>query len=175
MVDLRASPRLFAGGETLVAPIGIPDTVLDRVRPDVAANDPQWWLSSFPWPGPESHKYTRGHALIAGGAVMTGAARLAARAAARLGGGLVTVAAPEAAFPIYAAALTGVIVQPVDDIGQQESQFLRRNAEPDSLDPANPTARLGLSSVNGERRDRCTSDGRGHRPHALDPPATGGG
>ena len=37
----------------------------------------------FPWPGPESHKYTRGHALVAGGAVMTGAARLAARAAAR--------------------------------------------------------------------------------------------
>ena len=56
-------------GETLVAPIGIPDTVLDRVRPDVAANDPEWWLSSLPSPGPESHKYTRGHALIAGGAV----------------------------------------------------------------------------------------------------------
>jgi ADP-dependent NAD(P)H-hydrate dehydratase / NAD(P)H-hydrate epimerase len=44
--------------------------------------------------------------------VMTGAARLAARAAARLGAGLVTVTAPEAAFPVYAAALTGVIVQP---------------------------------------------------------------
>jgi len=43
---------------------------------------------------------------------MTGAARLAARGAARLGAGLVTVAAPEAALPIYAAALTGVIVQP---------------------------------------------------------------
>jgi len=40
---------------------------------------------AFPWPAPESHKYTRGHALVAGGAVMTGAARLAARAAARLG------------------------------------------------------------------------------------------
>src|SRR5947209_1546912 len=51
-------------GETLVAPIGIPDTVLDRVKPDVAANDPEWWLPSFPWPGPASHKYTRGHALI---------------------------------------------------------------------------------------------------------------
>jgi NAD(P)H-hydrate epimerase len=46
---------------------------------------------------------------------MTGAARLAARAAARGGAGLVTVAAPETAFPIYAAALTGVIVQPAAD------------------------------------------------------------
>ena len=70
----------------------------------LAENDPDWWLGAFPRPGLESHKYTRGHALVAGGAVMTGAARLAARAAARLGAGLVTVAAPEAAFPIYAAA-----------------------------------------------------------------------
>jgi NAD(P)H-hydrate epimerase len=46
---------------------------------------------------------------------MTGAARLAARAAARAGAGLVTVAAPTPAFPIYAAALAGVIVQPVAD------------------------------------------------------------
>jgi NAD(P)H-hydrate epimerase len=61
---------------------------------------------------------------------MTGAARLAARAAARLGAGLVTVAAPEPAFPIYAAALTGVIVHPVQDIEAFQG-FLadeRRNA-----------------------------------------------
>src|SRR5437763_1629863 len=45
-------------GETLVAPIGIPAAVLDRVRPDVAANDPAWWMSAFPWPTPEGHKYT---------------------------------------------------------------------------------------------------------------------
>jgi ADP-dependent NAD(P)H-hydrate dehydratase / NAD(P)H-hydrate epimerase len=104
-------------GTTLVAPIGIPASVLDRIRPRVAANHPDWWRHAFPWPGPASHKYTRGHALIAGGAVMTGAARLAARAAARCGAGLVTVAAPPEALPIYAAALTGVIVQPSAGIG----------------------------------------------------------
>jgi ADP-dependent NAD(P)H-hydrate dehydratase / NAD(P)H-hydrate epimerase len=103
-------------GETLVAPIGIPLGVLDIVAPDVAANHPDWWRDPFPWPGPESHKYTRGHALVAGGAVMTGAGRLAARAAARIGAGLVTVAAPPAALPIYAAALTGVIVQPAEGL-----------------------------------------------------------
>jgi len=103
-------------GETLVAPIGIPAAVLDRVRPDVAANHPSWWQHAYPWPGPMSHKYTRGHALIAGGGVMTGAARLAARAAARAGAGLVTVAAPDAVLPIYAAALMGVIVQPASGI-----------------------------------------------------------
>src|SRR6266851_5200244 len=116
-------------GEVLVAPIGIPAAVLDRARPDVAANHPDWWLPSFPWPGPESHKYTRGHALVAGGAVMTGAARLAARAAARIGAGLVTVAAPEAALPIYAAALTGVIVQPVGGPGEGIDAFRRLLAD----------------------------------------------
>ncbi len=50
-----------------------------------------------------------------GGAVMTGAARLAARAAARVGAGLVTVAASESAWPIYAVSLTGIIVRPVAD------------------------------------------------------------
>jgi NAD(P)H-hydrate epimerase len=100
-------------GEILVAPIGIAAGVFDRVIPDVAANHPDWWRECFPWPGPQSHKYTRGHALVAGGAVMTGAARLASRAAARIGAGLVTVAAPAAAFPVYAAALTGIIVVPL--------------------------------------------------------------
>ena len=104
--------RVFCG-ETIVVPIGIPDTVLGAVVPQAVANHPAWWGGGFPWPGPESHKYTRGHALVAGGAVMTGAGRLAARAAARIGAGLVTVAAPEPAFPIYAGGLTGVIVQPV--------------------------------------------------------------
>ncbi len=100
-------------GETVLAPIGIPASVLDRVAPDTAENDPAWWLAALPRPGRDSHKYTRGHALVAGGAVMTGAGRLAARAAARIGAGLVTVAAPAEAFPVYAAALTGVIVHPV--------------------------------------------------------------
>ncbi|HEV8680426.1 MAG TPA: NAD(P)H-hydrate dehydratase [Stellaceae bacterium] len=102
-------------GETLVAPIGIPASVLGEVAPRVAANHPAWWEGCFPWPSPDSHKYRRGHALVAGGAVMTGAGRLAAGAAARIGAGLVTVAAPAAAFPVYAASLTGVIAQPAAD------------------------------------------------------------
>jgi ADP-dependent NAD(P)H-hydrate dehydratase / NAD(P)H-hydrate epimerase len=97
-------------GEIVLAQIGIPEAVLGQVMPDTAANDPRWWLAGFPRPSLESHKYTRGHALVAGGAVMTGAARLAAKSALRTGAGLVTLAASEAAFPIYAAALTGVIV-----------------------------------------------------------------
>src|SRR5271168_133232 len=117
-------------GEIVLVQIGIPDAVLDRVIPDTAANEPQWWLAGFPRPRLESHKYTRGHALVAGGAAMTGAARLAAKSAARTGAGLVTLAAPEAAFPVYAAALTGVIVHPVAGLEDFEALLAdkRRNA-----------------------------------------------
>lgn len=117
-------------GETVLAPIGIPAAVLDVLAPQVVANHPDWWSGLLPRPGPESHKYTRGHALIAGGAEMTGAARLAARAAARAGAGLVTVAAPEPAFPIYAGALTAVIVQLASGIEEFRELLAdpRRNA-----------------------------------------------
>jgi NAD(P)H-hydrate epimerase len=117
-------------GETVLTQIGIPDAVLEQISPDTTANHPDWWLSGFPWPSLETHKYTRGHALVAGGTVMTGAARLAARAAARLGAGLVTVAAPEAAFPIYAAVLTGVIVHPIGGLDDFRALLAdrRRNA-----------------------------------------------
>ena len=60
------------------------------------------------------NKYTRGHALLCGGYPMTGAARMAARAAARVGAGLTTIAVPEAAFSLYAAALTSIMVQPAE-------------------------------------------------------------
>lgn len=121
--------RLLCGAVEL-AQIGIADAVLDTIAPTVAANDPAWWFEAFPWPAADSHKYKRGHALVTGGAVMTGAGRLAARAAARVGAGLVTVAAPASVFPVYAAALTGVIVQPVADMDGFRSVLddPRRNA-----------------------------------------------
>ena len=44
---------------------------------------------------------------------MTGAARMAARAAARAGAGLTTIAVSSLALPVYAAALTSIMVQPL--------------------------------------------------------------
>jgi NAD(P)H-hydrate epimerase len=109
---------LFPGralcGETVVADIGIPASVLATIAPRCFENAPAVWRHVFPWPRQDGHKYSRGHALIAGGAVMTGAARLAAQAAMRSGAGLATIAAPREVFPIYAGALAGIIVQPVD-------------------------------------------------------------
>jgi NAD(P)H-hydrate epimerase len=104
-------------GEIAVAEIGMPADVLRDWRGATFEDGLAMWLDAYPWPRAEGHKYSRGHVLIAGGAVMTGAARLGARAAARMGAGLVTVAAPERVWPIYAAALTGVIVQPMAEAG----------------------------------------------------------
>jgi NAD(P)H-hydrate epimerase len=110
---------LFPGrqlcGETVVADIGIPDHALDAIRPAAAENGPALWRGRFPWPQAAGHKYTRGHAVIYGGARMTGAARLGADAARRLGAGLVTIAAPEPAIPIYASGSPGNLISPMDD------------------------------------------------------------
>ena len=62
------------------------------------------------------HKYTHGHALIlCGGPGRGGAARLAARAALRIGAGLVTVGCPPDAVTENAARLDAVMLCPLTD------------------------------------------------------------
>ncbi|HSI43574.1 MAG: NAD(P)H-hydrate dehydratase [Methylophilaceae bacterium] len=100
-------------GEVIVADIGIKADVLEQINPTLFENHPSLWQEQLPKLTESSHKYTRGHALIYGGYPLTGAARLAARGAARAGAGLTTIAVPEIAFPVYAAALTSIMVAPI--------------------------------------------------------------
>jgi hydroxyethylthiazole kinase-like uncharacterized protein yjeF len=61
------------------------------------------------------HKYTYGHALVLSGPpARGGAARLAARAALRIGAGLVTVGAPFDALAEHAARLDAIMLHEVD-------------------------------------------------------------
>ena len=106
-------PGRLLCGEVVVADIGILPSVLEQIVPDTFENDPRLWLAKLPRPHESGNKYSRGHALISGGYPMTGAARMAARAAARAGAGLTTIAVPEMALPIYAAALTSIMVKPI--------------------------------------------------------------
>lgn len=71
------------------------------------------------------HKYSHGHALVlAGGVGRGGAARLTARAALRVGAGLVTLACPTAALPENAARLEAVMLRTAED-GSALAQILR--------------------------------------------------
>ena len=100
-------------GDVVVADIGIPQDVLASLAVDTWENTPALWLGKLPHWRANINKYSRGHALLYGGYPMTGASRLAARAAARSGAGLTTIAVPEHAFAIYAAALTSIMAQPL--------------------------------------------------------------
>jgi NAD(P)H-hydrate epimerase len=76
-------------------------------------NRPPLWIGKLPRPRAEGHKFSRGHLLVAGGADMTGAARLAARAGRRAGAGLTTLAAPTGLAELYQQDMPGMMVKPL--------------------------------------------------------------
>ncbi|MDH3232388.1 MAG: NAD(P)H-hydrate dehydratase [Alphaproteobacteria bacterium] len=100
-------------GEVVTIDIGIPADVLTDIAPRTHENTPALWCAHCRVPGLLDHKYSRGHVVVAGGAAMTGAARLAARGAMRAGAGMVTIASPPSAVPIYATEMAGVLVTPI--------------------------------------------------------------
>jgi hydroxyethylthiazole kinase-like uncharacterized protein yjeF len=97
-------------GEIVVSDIGIPP---EAATAGLHENMPGLWR--YPWPAAEGHKYSRGHCVVvSGGPAQTGAARLAARAALRVGTGLVSVASPPNAVMVNASHLTAVMVKSFD-------------------------------------------------------------
>ncbi len=94
-------------GDVVLADIGLPATVLQGICPQAWHNGPALWR--VPAPGANSHKYTRGHVTVLGGASMTGAARLSAAAARRGGAGMVSIAAAGSA-DVYRSGEPGLIV-----------------------------------------------------------------
>ncbi len=111
-------------GRLRLADIGV-DADLLAAPVTLWENHPDLWRGALPDVASGSHKYSRGHLLVAGGGAWSGgAARLAALAGLRAGAGLVTVLAPEAACASYAAHLTTVMLAPCDD-----AEALRRIAQ----------------------------------------------
>jgi hydroxyethylthiazole kinase-like uncharacterized protein yjeF len=106
-------------GELVVGEIGIASTVLDAIHPTAFRNGPPLWRNALRAAGAEDHKYTRGAVLIVAGAGMTGAARLAAAAARRMGAGLVSILAPDATTAsVLRAGEPGVIVRHGENLAQ---------------------------------------------------------
>ena len=95
VVDLRIEQRALASSVQLT----IPPRNADLAK----------------WGG-QHHKFSHGHALIVSGDHgHAGAARMSARAALRIGAGLVTVASPPGAMAENAARLDAVMLKPVAD------------------------------------------------------------
>lgn len=104
-------PGRALGGRLTVADIGLPPSASD-----VHLNAPGLW--ALPVPGLDTHKYARGSALVwSGPALMTGASRLAATAALRIGAGAVTLAGDAAALAVQAAHVTAVMLAEADAQG----------------------------------------------------------
>jgi len=106
---------LFPGralcGAVDIVDIGVAAGDMTAVRPDVYENDPRLWGAVLPRPSPMGHKYHRGAVFVSSGpATRTGAARLAARGALRIGAGLVTVLSPPDALAEHAAHLNAVML-----------------------------------------------------------------
>jgi len=143
-------------GTIEIADIGIPASVLDRIRPRIWANSPALWAEQFRIPKIDAHKYARGHAVVvSGGLASTGAARLAARAALRAGAGLVTIASPSEALAVNAAANEAVMVRQVDGAGELTSLLSDRRYNAIVLGPGNgvgeATRAMVLAALAGER------------------------
>lgn len=114
---------LFPGhahcGHVIVGQIGIADDVLEDIAPNIFYNAPELWSALLPTPQLMGHKYSRGHTLAISGPIeKSGAIRLAANAALRIGSGLVTIAAPTDTLHAHAARTDVLMLAPMDSTEQ---------------------------------------------------------
>lgn len=97
-------------GEVVLADIGIPDSVLDRIQPRAWQNTRGLW--NLPTTMADGHKYDRGHLIVVSGDEFeTGGARLAAHGAFRVGAGVVSIAGETAALRVHAAHVTAIMLK----------------------------------------------------------------
>jgi ADP-dependent NAD(P)H-hydrate dehydratase / NAD(P)H-hydrate epimerase len=102
-------------GELVAADIGIADDVADELPIRIHENA----KPHLPVIHDHFHKFNRGHAIFwSGPALATGAARLAALAAARSGAGLTSIAGPRDALLVHAAHVSSIMLKPAESLDQ---------------------------------------------------------
>jgi len=116
-LGMALHPGLEYCGHVEVVDISIPLPAIEQ-NPPLATLYTRPDLSSYLLrrADPQAHKGTFGHILIVGGSQgKTGAAAMAARAASRIGAGLVTAAVPASLNPILEAKLTEEMTEPLPE------------------------------------------------------------
>jgi NAD(P)H-hydrate epimerase len=103
-------------GTVEVVDIGIPPAFVETIASRVSLITPETVRRLIPARRPSSHKGTYGHAgIVAGSVGKTGAAAMAAKAALRIGSGLVTVAAPASVNDVLEAKLLEAMTAPMPE------------------------------------------------------------
>jgi hydroxyethylthiazole kinase-like uncharacterized protein yjeF len=104
-------------GEVVLADIGIPERVIDRLQPQAWQNTRRLW--TLPSALTDGHKYDRGHVIVVTGSELeTGGARLAAHGAFRVGAGVVSIAGETAALRVHASHVTAIMLKPAENAGE---------------------------------------------------------
>lgn len=136
-------PGLEYSGDVILADTGMHEDALAEIKPKAFENHPDLWRDHMPCYKRSGHKYNRGHSLIMGAAEMTGAARLAARAAQRIGAGLVSLGVPSDAWGVYASSCESIMVKRCDS-----PQFLKNLLNDSRIDS------IGIGMGFGTESDR---------------------
>jgi len=115
-LGLYVGPGIDHAGTIHVVDIGIPTAYTDALDTRIILVTSEQVANALPPRRTSSHKGTYGHAgILAGSVGKTGAAALAARAALRMGTGLVTVAIPSSVNDILEAKLLEAMTMPLPE------------------------------------------------------------
>ena len=120
-------------GEVVLADIGMGDDLLDGKVIH------QWENSKpvLPRFGASSYKFSKGHAIVvSGGALSTGASRLAASSALQIGAGLVTLVGTAQALKVHAGHVTAIMLAEAKDAKSQASLLKDKRINAVCIGPA---------------------------------------
>ncbi len=118
-VPLVLPPAEHTAGDVVIADIGIPEFVIDELEgPRLFLLTREYVRTLLPPRSPDAHKGDFGRVVVVAGSLgMTGAAALSARAALRMGAGLVTVATPGSVQPVVAGLGSEFMTVPLAEDG----------------------------------------------------------